>query len=201
MIRRAPILALLLAASALPWLASATPAFACSCMETKLADFVGQPDRIIFVGSGIEASGDAMRPNVRVRIQAWFQGPGVAPEIMTQGGNGADCGLTITPGTTWFVATWVPAAGEPIRPSICGLAAPIDSEQGQTLLAETIRLVGPGASPPGTPPPEAPAPTSTPHAGNAVTGSDAASAVLAASILAGGGILAAVWLIGRRRTA
>lgn len=199
MLRRAPIVVLILAASFLPWLASATPAFACSCMETKLADFIGQRDRIIFVGRGIEASGDEMRPNVRVRVQAWFQGPGVAPEIMTQGGNGADCGLTITPGTTWFVATWVPQAGEPVRPSICGLAARIDSEQGQALLAETIRLVGPGASVPGTAPPEPTAPSVTVPADTVAIGGHLATAILAASVLAGCTLLGAVWLIGQRR--
>jgi hypothetical protein len=203
--RRLSILVLVLAATALPWLTAVSPALACSCMQPNVKDYVGVPDKIIFVGRGVKASGDEMRPDVTVAVESWLQGPGAQAVLLTKGGNGADCGLTLTPGTRWLVFTEVPPPDEPLRPTICSPTVSLDDPNGEKVLADVLTMLGPlPSSPPPSASPAAPAPTliPTPPPKEAETGVDsavAAPALLAGTVLAAGALFGVVLLLGRRK--
>ena len=106
-VRLVPV-ALVLAA----WLAAATPAAACSCLESNAADYVGQPGYAIFSGTALAAQG----LDVPFVVDEWFQGSGASPQVllttgqerMPDGAISADtCGRTLTPGRWLVFATRV----------------------------------------------------------------------------------------------
>jgi hypothetical protein len=185
---------LLLAALALAFvlpLVLAPPATACSCMEQQpLEVYAREPQSAIFSGSvaGRDARG------VRVNVDAWFAGQGLAPIVWIAGdfGNGASCGVGSepAPGSRWLWVAWRPDPGADPVINICQPTGDLATPEGQALLAEAQRAFGTGSLPPGEAPPgESPDDTAPLLMGAAALG------VLAAGVVLVGGVV----LVDRRR--
>ena len=139
------------------WFAAATPAAACSCLESTPDDYIGEPGYSIFTGSALAAQ-DLDVPFV---VDEWFQGaepvPGVllttGQERMPDGAISADtCGRTLQPGP-WLVFATRLDDGR-YDPGGCTVTANLHEAAGREMLAVVrARLAG---QPPPTAAPELP---------------------------------------------
>lgn len=127
------------------------PAMACSCFmsEQPMRDAAADGGLSVFTG----VAGPLEPIGVAVRITRWFRGDvppngiAVLDPVGFQDPMGGMCG-TNAPGlgTEWIFVAGRDDVGR-YGVSLCTTHAPLDSDQGQALLAEAITVFGPGGVP------------------------------------------------------
>lgn len=127
------------------------PTMACSCamVEQPMRAAAAEGGASVFTG----IAGRLEPIGVAVRITRWFQGA-VPPNGIAvldprgfQDPMGGSCGTHAPgPGTEWIFIAGRDDIGR-YGVSMCTTHAPLDSEQGQTLLADAITVFGPGGVP------------------------------------------------------
>lgn len=166
------------------------PTMACSCAMVEQPMRAAAADGGASVFTGI--AGPLEPIGVAVRIARWFQGavPPNGIAVLDPAGfedpMGGMCG-TRAPGagTEWIFIAGRDDVGR-YGVSLCTTHAPLDSEQGQALLAEAIGVFGPGGVPEETVAPSSPASSAGDPAGIMSTIVPLVIAVLfAAGVLAG----------------
>lgn len=161
------ILALLVGVS-LGALAMPPAVAACSCMQITMDDARTQADAVVFTGT----VGPRDARGYPVTVTRWFKGGGIFeprvrlhPEGFSEAGGGADCTVKPLPtGTAWIFIT---SAFEGMYSvNLCSPHAALATDEGQTMLADAVRVFGGGgppvAAPPATGPPAAPSGSVTP---------------------------------------
>ncbi|HSK52892.1 MAG TPA: hypothetical protein VLA44_09060 [Clostridia bacterium] len=194
------------------YLAAAPPVAACDCMGLEpMAAYAGVRERVIFSGTV-----QALEPGgVPVLVTRWFQGPDAAGIVMlkgTWGLGGASCETPLPPaGTEWIFVAWRNEAGE-LEVNLCTPHAALGTEAGDAMLADAVATfggggggggggssgnpgIGPSAGPVATPAPTASSPPEAAAAGGIAPG------VLAAGGVAVAGLLAGLFVVGRKRRA
>jgi len=167
-----------------PSVARPGPVVACSCMAPQPLETYAADDAVILAGrvDGRDAGG------VRVAVSRWFAGEGAAPVAWISGdfGDGASCGVGSEPslGSHWIWVAWRPEDSGDLSINMCAPTAELSSQEGQRLLAEAQRTLGPGLVQPAGPGAADPV-----EPGVGVSGLDPAV------VVAGGGVLAAAILV------
>lgn len=127
----------------------------------SLADVGAQPNTAVFAG----VTGERVGNRLQMRVEEWFHGEDPAAVVEIEGwfdGNGASCGIDAPrAGTELLLATFRDDAGR-YAMHLCTLHAPLDSREGQALLAEARAVFGSPANPEGGGPVETPAPEGLP---------------------------------------
>ena len=122
---------------------------ACSCAVDLIPSLVetrADPDAAVFTGqAGIQVGG-----RVPITVERWFHGPGEADVVWVRardiptGPNSVmtnTCGLEMMAGARrFFVVYGTPP--EPFNASTCSLGAPLDSPEGQQLVADASVVFG-----------------------------------------------------------
>lgn len=131
-------------------------AVACSCamVERPMAEAATDPTTSVFTG----VAGPLVGAGVAVQLTRWFHGvpPPSGVAVLDPAGfqdpMGGMCGTNPpTAGTEWIFATGRDPMGRYVV-NLCTTHAPLDSDQGQTLLAEATTVFGPPIVPELTPP-------------------------------------------------
>ncbi len=145
-----------LALALLALVSAPPPSAACSCALMSLAEVGAQPNTAVFAG----VTGEPVGNRLQMRVQEWFHGEDPAAVVEIEGwfdGNGASCGIDAPrAGTELLLATFRDDAGR-YAMHLCTLHAPLDSREGQALLAEARAVFGSPATPEGGGPVETPA--------------------------------------------
>lgn len=130
-------------------LALPTSTVACSCMQVDqpMHEAAAAPDLSVFTGT----AGANQPIGVPIQITRWFDGvvPPSGVAFLDPAGfidpMGGSCGTTAPDlGTEWIFAAGRNQVGR-YEVSLCTTHAPLDSDQGQALLAEAVDVFGPGA--------------------------------------------------------
>jgi hypothetical protein len=133
------VLVLFAARGAVPPCASA-----CSCMPVgPLADYVVDGSTAVMAGTvGATIAGT----RYSFVVERWYAGPGSASIVTIDAGEGAMCGVSVTPGQQLVFAATRDDSGD-FLPSICAPFARLTTPEGAALLAEADRTFGGAASP------------------------------------------------------
>ncbi len=146
------------------------PTFACSCAQITIGSLDTTQNQVF-----VATAGQATAQGTPMAVERWFAGPGPAPVVTLSPasfGDSAACGVEPFPaGSRWVMSTWTgdPTQGQAQQPTtgLCQPHAPLDSPEGQAMLAEATSVYGTGSVPEGggavpTPAPEAPSPPTDP---------------------------------------
>lgn len=159
--------------------------FACSCAPPpSLRVAVDEWGSAVFVGRAVARTGET----VSFAIERWYAGPGPAPVVQLQAGDGAMCGVDVQPGDYLVLSATRDENGR-FSPSICSPYARVGSPEASKLVAEAEGTFGAGQTFGG-------GPGETPAAG---PGWGALVAIGAAVMTIGGLAVAAIVLLLRRR--
>ena len=178
---------------------TAGPVAACSCaMPGSLKEYA-TAENAVFTGT----AGEHAERGVPVEVKQWLWPPD-APEEVWLGaasfGDSAGCGTNPPqPGTSWIWVTWRPDNTSDFMTSLCSPAAPLDTPEGQQMLAEALAVfdVRP-LEEPSTEPTVAPQSPSDPESQGAKR--DASMLVIGgAAVLASLTMFGAVALVARRQ--
>ena len=161
--------------------------FACSCATPpSLREAVDEWGSAVFVGRAVARTGET----VSFAVERWYAGPGPAPVVQLQAGDGAMCGVDVQPGDYLMLSATRDESGR-FTPSICSPYARVGSPEASKLVAEAEGTFGAGQTFGG-----GPAPGETPAA---VPGWGPLVAIGAAGVTIGGLAIAAIVLLLRRR--
>jgi hypothetical protein len=182
------VLVLFAARGAVPPCASA-----CSCVPIgPLADYVADGSAAVMAGTvGATIAGT----RYSFVVERWYAGPGAAAIVTIEGGDGAMCGVSLTPGERLVFVATRDETGD-FLPSICAPFARLTTPEGAALLAEADRTFGGGA----TPAPEASPATDAGDPIGGPTGEAPSLLFAGGAIAAGVVVLGAAILAARRRS-
>jgi hypothetical protein len=191
------VLVLVAAGGAVPPCASA-----CSCIPIgPITDYVADGATAVMAGTVGANLGGTRYAFV---VERWYAGPGGGSIVTIDGGAGAMCGVTLTPGDRLVFAAAHDGNGT-FSPSICAPFANVDTADGAALLAEADRVFGgqaPADDP--SPAPAVPEPRPTREAGipdAPRTPGVGPELVAAGAIALGIGVLVLAVLVARNRRA
>jgi hypothetical protein len=131
---------------------------ACSCVpQRSLAELAVTPNHAIVVATVGRRMGDPLQPTTVLTIERTFTGE-LTGQILVNGigEQSAACQLSATSGDRWILDVYQSQQGG-FGVSLCGLGAPLGTDQGDALLAEAVGLFGQGQTP-ATPEPQPAAP-------------------------------------------
>jgi hypothetical protein len=115
--------------------------YACSCVQPQpIAAYANEPDTLILKGTVTVY--DEMSRRGQLHVERWFQGSSDIADIPIQGGDGADCGLTLTSGQTLVMVAF--ANDGVLVPNICSPWGDVATAEGQALEAATVEAYGEG---------------------------------------------------------
>jgi hypothetical protein len=116
-------------------------AYACSCVQPQpIAAYADEPDTLILEGTVTVYDETSHRG--QLHVERWFQGSSDVPDIPIRGGDGADCGLTLTSGQTLVMVAFEEEGA--LVPNICSPWGDVATPEGQALEAETVEAFGEG---------------------------------------------------------
>ena len=100
-------------------------AYACSCIQPQpIAEYANEPDTLIVTGT--VTAYDATSHRGQFHVEWWYQGSSEVADIPIQGGDGADCGLTLTAGQALIMVAF--ANEGVLAPNICSpWGGPVDA--------------------------------------------------------------------------
>ncbi len=186
-----PAVLILIVGLSLAALAMPRAAAACSCAMSTMDDARTQPEAVVFTGI-VEPRDGRGYP---VTVTRWFKGGGIIeprawlhPGGFSLTGGGADCSVPPLPIGAEYV--FIAYAFEGMYSvGLCSPHAAVATAEGQGMLADAVRVFGPGGPPATAPPPD-------PLPADPAPGSTEMVALFAAVIL---GLGAIVGLVGARR--
>ena len=196
------ILALALGLGARLALPPLTIACSCAMLDQPMHLAAADPASNVFTGR----AGPLVADGVAITLTGWFHGPpppaGVAwldPAGFVDP-MGGSCGTNPpTVGTEWIFVAGRNQVGR-YDMSLCSTAAPVDTDQGQALLAEATEVFGPPVirDPvlPGTKPSAKPEPGPVSGAASDIA---VVLPVLLIAVFAAGAVVGAFAIVGRRR--
>lgn len=162
----APLALILFVGLSLLSLASPRAVAACSCVQISMDDAATQPEAVVF--SGVVEPRDAR--GYPVTVTRWYKGGGVLeprawlhPGGFSLTGGGADCSVPPLPTGTEYIFIAYTFEGL-YSVGLCSPHAAVATAEGQTMVADAVRVFG-GGGPPATAPPTASppgAPTAAP---------------------------------------
>jgi len=136
-------LAVAVLAGSFSLLGLATPgcAYACSCVQPEpIAAYANEPDTLILKGTVTVYDETSHRG--QLHVERWFQGSSDVADIPIQGGDGADCGLTLTSGQALVMVAFENEGV--LVPNICSPWGDLATAEGQALEAQTVDAFGEG---------------------------------------------------------
>jgi hypothetical protein len=177
---------------------TAGPVAACSCAMAGSMKEYATEENAVFTGT----AGEYAERGVPVDVKQWLW-PQDAPEEVWLGaasfGDSAGCGTNPPqPGTSWIWVTWRPEQMGDFMTGLCSPAAPLDTPEGQEMLADALAVfeVQP-LEQPSSEPTQAPQSPQDPESRG---GRDVSMlAIGGAVVLASLGMFGAVALVARRQ--
>lgn len=178
---------------------TAGPVAACSCATPGSIKEYAKPNNAVFTGT----AGEHADRGVPVDVKQWLWPQDAPAEVWLSAasfGDSAGCGTTEPqPGTSWIWVTWRPENQGDFQIGLCSPAAPLDTPEGEQMLAEALAVFEvaplPEASSEPTSAPQAP---SDPESAGA--GRDAGMlAIGGAVVLASLAMFGAVAMVARRQ--
>jgi hypothetical protein len=123
-------------------------AFACKCAPVSIGALDPATNQV-YVG----VAGAAIPGGTPMIVEAWFSGPGEAPEVLLAAssfGDSASCGIEPLPvGSSWIMSAQVPEPGAVPVTGMCQPHAALETPEGQAMLAEATAAYGPATVPTG----------------------------------------------------
>jgi hypothetical protein len=178
---------------------TAGPVAACSCAMPGSMKEYATPENAVFTGT----AGEHAERGVPVEVKQWLWPQDAPAEVWLSAasfGDSAGCGTTAPePGTSWIWVTWRPENQGDFQTGLCSPAAPLDSPEGEQMLAEALAVFSVA------PLPEASSePTSAPQApsdpGSSGAGRDASMLAIGGAVaLASLAMFGAVAMVARRQ--
>jgi len=177
---------------------TAGPVVACSCAMPGSMKEYATADNAVFTGT----AGEHAERGVPVEVKQWLW-PQDAPEDVwlsaASFGDSAGCGTNSPqPGTSWIWVTWRPDKTSDFMTGLCSPAAPLDTPEGEQMLAEALEVfdVQP-LEEPSSEPTQAPQSPADPES---VGGGDASMLAIGGAIVLGSlAMFGAVALVARRQ--
>ena len=192
--RRLAVLPLALALWLVPGPSPAV-VMACTCIGQDMQGAAANPEQVVFTGVAQPPEAEG----VPVVLTRWFKGQPPDPVVTLDARgfvdpNGGSCGTNAPlSGTEWIFASARNELGR-YGVSACGIHAELTTQEGRALLADAVRVLGPGTLDPGIGDPAGPVSPSEIPAELIVAGTlGAAVLVLGLVVLAG--------VVSRRRGA
>ncbi|HEX4897839.1 MAG TPA: hypothetical protein VFV53_05710 [Candidatus Limnocylindrales bacterium] len=116
-------------------------AYACSCIQPQpIAEYANEPGTLILKGT-VTVYDETSRRG-QFHVERWFKGSSDLADIPIRGGDGADCGLTLTSGQTLVMVAFEEEGV--LAPNICSPWGDLATAEGQALEAQTIEAFGEG---------------------------------------------------------
>jgi hypothetical protein len=197
----APAVLILIVGMALASFAMPRAAAACSCAMATMDDARTQPEAVVLTGI-VEPRDGRGYP---VTVTRWFKGGGIIeprawlhPGGFSLTGGGADCSVPPLPVGAEYIFIAYTFEGM-YSVGLCSPHAAVATAEGQAMLADAVRVFGPGGPPSTVPPPATDppaAPTTQPVPGDQAPASIEMLALIAVVVL---GLGALVGLVGARR--
>lgn len=120
-------------------------AFACSCIQPKpIAEYANEPDTLILKGTVTVYDQTSHRG--QFHVERWYKGSSEVADIPIQGGDGADCGLTLSAGQSLVMVAFETEGV--LAPNICSPWGDLATAEGQALAAQTVEAYGEGTAVP-----------------------------------------------------